>query len=144
MLIFKHILLAAATAFSPSLYRTQCSALLTGNLPAYAATLAPSYRFVDLGGRVEKRAQVLATFAGWFRAKSGSITSCRASAPSDPPSGRNISVPLHIVEDIAVAIPTEGTRRYRIDLHAVERWQLFGGEWRAVESVVRKRSVTPL
>uniref|UniRef100_E6Q1W2 DUF4440 domain-containing protein n=1 Tax=mine drainage metagenome TaxID=410659 RepID=E6Q1W2_9ZZZZ len=118
--------------------------MVAGNLPAYAATLAPSYRFVDLGGRVEKRAQVLATFVRWFGAKSGSIESCRASAPSGRSSATSISVPLHIVEDVALTIPTEGVRRYRIDLHAIERWQLVGGEWRAVESVVRKRSVTPL
>ncbi|MDH2910559.1 MAG: nuclear transport factor 2 family protein [Candidatus Eremiobacteraeota bacterium] len=144
MLIFKHILLAAATALSPSLYRTQCSALVAGNLPEYAATLAPSYRFVDLGGRVESRAQVLATFANWFRTKAGSIERCRASAPSTSPSATSLSLPLHIVEDISVAIPTEGVRRYRIDLHAIERWRLLDGQWRAVESVVRKRSVTPL
>ncbi len=143
MFVFKHLLLAAVTAFGPSLYRAQCNALLAGNLSSYAATLAPSYRFVDLGGRLETRAQVLATFARWFQSGSGRIERCRASAPSKRPSPTGVSVPLHIVETFAVAIPGAGIRRYRIDLHAVERWELIGAHWRAVESVVRRRSVTP-
>ena len=144
MLIFKHILLAVATTMNPSLYRAQCNALLAGNLRSYAATLAPSYRFVDLGGKVEKREQILATFARWFQTKSGRIERCRASAPSASSSASGLSVPLHIVEDVAVAIPTEGTRNYRIDLHAIERWQLVDGRWRAVESRVVSRSIAPI
>ena len=144
MFIFRHILLAAATAFNPGLYQTQCSALLAGNLHAYSATLAPSYRVVDLGGKVEYRAQVLAVFSRWFQQKSGRIERCIASAPSARLSARGASLPLHIVEDIAVAIPTEGLRKYRIDLHAIERWRLVGGRWRAVESRVESQNVTPI
>ena len=144
MFVFKHLLLASIAAFSPSLYRAQCSALLAGNLSSYASTLAPNYRFVDLGGRLETRAQVLATFAQWFQSGSGRIERCRASAPSERPSAAGVSVPLHIIETFAVAIPGEGTQRYRIDLHAIERWKVVGARWRAVESVVRRRSVTPL
>ncbi|MGC8484407.1 MAG: hypothetical protein ACP5O6_02035 [Candidatus Baltobacteraceae bacterium] len=144
MLIFRHILLAAVTTMHPSLYRAQCNALLAGNLRAYAGTLAPSYRFVDLGGKVEKRKQILATFARWFQTKSGRIERCRASAPSVVGTASGLSVPLHIIEDVAVAIPTEGTRNYRIDLHAIERWAPVGGRWRAVESRVVSRSITPI
>ena len=129
---------------TPSLYRTQCTALLAGDLRSYAATLAPSYRFVDLGGKVEKREQILATFARWFQTKSGRIERCRASAPSASGSASELSVPLHIVEEVAVAIPTEGTRNYRIDLRAIERWQLVDGRWRAVESRVVSRSIAPI
>ena len=144
MFIFKHILLAAATAFNPGLYKVQCSALLAGNLHAYAATLAPGYRVVALGGKVEHRAQVLAVFSRWFQQKSGRIERCNASAPSARLSARGASLPVHIVEDIAVAIPTEGLRKYRIDLHAIERWRLVGGRWRAVESRVLRQSVTAI
>ena len=144
MLIFKHVLLAVATTLTPSLYRTQCTALLAGDLRSYAATLAPSYRFVDLGGKVEKREQILATFARWFQTKSGRIERCRASAPSASGSASELSVPLHIVEEVAVAIPTEGTRNYRIDLRAIERWGLVDGSWRAVESRVVSRSIAPI
>ncbi len=144
MFIFKHILLAVATTINPGLYRAQCDALMAGNLHAYAATLAPSYRFVDLGGKVEYRAQILATYARWFQEKSGRIERCSASAPSPLVSASGFSLPLHIVEDVVVAIPTEGSRNYRIDLHAIERWKLVGGSWRAVESRVESRSVTPI
>ncbi len=145
MIVFKHLLLAVATTINPAgLYRTQCNALLTGNLRAYAATLAPSYRFVDLGGKVERRSQILATYAHWFQEKSGRIESCTASAPSAPVTATGFSLPLHIVEDIAIAIPGEGARNYRIDLHALEHWKLVGGSWRAVASHVLSRSVTPL
>jgi len=144
MFILKHVLLAVATAFNPSLYRTQCSALLAGNLPAYAATLAPSYRVLDLGGKVETRGQVLRTFTRWFRAKSGTIESCRANAATASSTATSAILPLHIVENVAIRVPYEGVRRYRIDLHAIERWEIVAGRWQAVESVVQKRSVTPL
>ena len=144
MFIFRHILLAAATTFSPGLYKVQCSALLAGNLHAYAATLAPGYRVLDLGGKIEYRAQILAIFSRWFQDKTGRIESCTASAPSARLSARGVSLPLHIIENIAVAIPTEGLRKYRIDLHAIERWRLVGGRWRAVESRVESQSVTPI
>ena len=145
MFFLKHLLLAVATTMNPAgLYRTQCNALLTGNLRAYAATLAPSYRFVDLGGKVENRSQILATYTRWFQEKSGRIESCSVGSPTAPVTASTHSLPIHLVEDVAIAIPSEVTRTYRIDLHGVERWKLIGGRWRAVESRVVSRSVTPI